>query len=187
MTEAVVLAIYGSILVDLIAFPVPSEASSWQLVTGAEDRPTAAKRLVIYALPAALAVAAFALPIPLALLPSLREGLLPLPFGAVIPGLLLLIAGRLLSLIGAVQLNRSSGGLTESGAFRVSRNPIVVGMWAMHLGSCLVFPSAVLWAGMIPLVANLHRRVRIEEAHLKSQFGPQFDAYAGRVGRYLVF
>jgi protein-S-isoprenylcysteine O-methyltransferase Ste14 len=76
--------------------------------------------------------------------------------------------------------------LIEEGPFRVSRNPLYVGLLALYLGLALLaptfwglvlFPVAaafILWGAILPEERFLHRR-----------FGAWYDDYARRVRRWL--
>lgn len=76
--------------------------------------------------------------------------------------------------------------MIETGPYRISRNPLYLGMLSLHLGLALVvgsfwalvaFPVSVallLWGAILP-----------EERFLRARFGPAYDAYAGRVRRWL--
>lgn len=82
------------------------------------------------------------------------------------------------------------GGATmtmiESGPYRLSRNPLYVGMLALHLGIALLVPTVwglvafplavalVLWGAILP-----------EERFLHERFGEPYDAYRRRVRRWL--
>ena len=76
--------------------------------------------------------------------------------------------------------------LIEQGPYRLSRNPLYVGLLALYLGIALLartvwglvlFPAAVLlvWWGAI----------RPEERFLHERFGEPYDAYRRRVRRWL--
>jgi protein-S-isoprenylcysteine O-methyltransferase Ste14 len=76
--------------------------------------------------------------------------------------------------------------LIEEGPFRVSRNPLYVGLLALYLGlalltptvwGLLLFPAAVLlilWGAIVP-----------EERYLHDRFGARYDDYTRRVRRWL--
>jgi protein-S-isoprenylcysteine O-methyltransferase Ste14 len=76
--------------------------------------------------------------------------------------------------------------LVEEGPFRVSRNPLYVGLLAFYLGLALLaptvwglvlFPAAVvliLWGAILP-----------EERYLRERIGAPYDDYARRVRRWL--
>jgi protein-S-isoprenylcysteine O-methyltransferase Ste14 len=76
--------------------------------------------------------------------------------------------------------------IIEEGPFRVSRNPLYVGLLALYLGLALLaptawglvlFPAAVLlllWGAIVP-----------EERYMHERFGARYDDYRRRVRRWL--
>jgi len=76
--------------------------------------------------------------------------------------------------------------IIERGPYRLSRNPLYVGLLALYLGIALLaptfwalvlFPAAVLlvlWGAILP-----------EERYLHEHFGAPYDAYERRVRRWL--
>jgi protein-S-isoprenylcysteine O-methyltransferase Ste14 len=76
--------------------------------------------------------------------------------------------------------------MIETGPYRLSRNPLYVGLLAAYLGLALLmptfwalvlFPAAVLlirWGAIIP-----------EEQFLRRRFGASYDDYTRRVRRWL--
>lgn len=79
-----------------------------------------------------------------------------------------------------------ASALVTGGVYRITRNPMYVGMallllaWAVHLGSALPF------VGPIAFVAYITRfQIRPEERALRERFGDEFDRYAARVRRWL--
>ena len=76
--------------------------------------------------------------------------------------------------------------LIEEGPYRLSRNPLYVGLLALHLAIALLVPS--LWAVVALPVSWLlvwWGAVRPEERFLRERFGEEYDAYARRVRRWL--
>jgi protein-S-isoprenylcysteine O-methyltransferase Ste14 len=81
---------------------------------------------------------------------------------------------------------QQTSAVIEEGPFRLSRNPLYVGLLALYLGWALLaatfwglvlFPAAVLlvlWGAILP-----------EERYLHRQFGAAYDDYARRVRRWL--
>ena len=76
--------------------------------------------------------------------------------------------------------------LIQQGPFRLSRNPLYVGLLVLYLGlaslaptfwGLLLFPAAVLLV--------LWGAIRPEERYLRERFGAQYDDYARRVRRWL--
>ena len=76
--------------------------------------------------------------------------------------------------------------LLQSGPFRVSRNPLYVGLIALDVAVALLAHS--FWAlVLVPLgvVALSWGAVRPEERYLSSKFGSEYEAYRARVRRWL--
>jgi protein-S-isoprenylcysteine O-methyltransferase Ste14 len=199
VVDAVVLAAYGSLLLELVVFPIPSEASTWQLLAPGEAAASGelarARRLPFpqkvlrYALPTAVGVVLFLIPLACIVFPALRPalGVVTHPIAAV-TGAALIVAGRVLTFTSVLQLrgSRTAGGAALPGGwFRWSRNPGLVGMFTFYIGLALVYATPVLWLGLPLYFVNMHRRVRLEEAHLGARLGAPWHGYAARVPRYL--
>ncbi len=82
------------------------------------------------------------------------------------------------------------GGATttvlQSGPFRLSRNPLYVGLIALDLGVALLAHS--FWAlVLVPVgvMALTWGAIRPEERYLTGKFGSDYDAYRARVRRWL--
>ena len=74
----------------------------------------------------------------------------------------------------------------DDGPFRVSRNPLDLGLLALHAGIALLWPS--FWALVaVPVSAGLLLWGAIvpEEQYLKVKFGGEYERYAARVRRWL--
>ena len=76
--------------------------------------------------------------------------------------------------------------LLSSGPFRVSRNPLYVGLIALDIALALLAPS--FWAlASIPVgvLALWWGAVAPEERYLREKFGPAYEDYFRRVRRWL--
>jgi protein-S-isoprenylcysteine O-methyltransferase Ste14 len=98
--------------------------------------------------------------------------------------------GWALLLMGAYRTALLPGGATttllERGPFRLSRNPLYVGLLALDLGAALLADSA--WALLlvpVGLAALWWGAVAPEEAYLRRKYGDDYAAYCGRVRRWL--
>jgi len=81
---------------------------------------------------------------------------------------------------------RVSTALVTAGPFRISRNPVYVGMAGMYLGAIAVVGSLWPAAVMPPLLAVMHLGVvRREEEYLAQRFGAAYGHYRARVRRWL--
>jgi protein-S-isoprenylcysteine O-methyltransferase Ste14 len=76
--------------------------------------------------------------------------------------------------------------LVTSGPFALVRNPIYTGMLSVMVGLTMLVPSVISLAALALLVLSLELQTRfVEEPHLLDEHGPPYEAYAGRVGRFL--
>jgi protein-S-isoprenylcysteine O-methyltransferase Ste14 len=76
-------------------------------------------------------------------------------------------------------------GLVISGLYRYSRNPIFLAMSIALLGFALLLPTWLSLAAVLLGIAGVRRQVRQEEEYLLRTYGPEYAAYAARVGRFL--
>ena len=76
--------------------------------------------------------------------------------------------------------------MIEEGPYRLSRNPLYVGLLVLYLGVALLLPS--VWAIVLFPVAVallLWGAILPEERFLHERFGAPYDAYRRRVRRWL--
>jgi protein-S-isoprenylcysteine O-methyltransferase Ste14 len=76
--------------------------------------------------------------------------------------------------------------MIEEGPYRLSRNPLYVGLLALYLGLALLAPT--FWGLVLFPVAVLLVRwgaIGPEERFLHARFGAPYDAYTRRVRRWL--
>lgn len=110
-------------------------------------------------------------------------------------GAVMVVAGLGLDLWGVHSLRRHETAvhpthpaerIVDTGPFRLSRNPLYMGLNAGFVGIALMLDS--LWGliVLVPLLLVMHFGViRREEAHLRARFGDAYGAYCARVRRYL--
>jgi protein-S-isoprenylcysteine O-methyltransferase Ste14 len=80
----------------------------------------------------------------------------------------------------------STRAILDRGPFRVSRNPLYLGLIALDIGLALLWPSG--WALLfVPIgVAALRWGAILPEEHyLSAKFGSEYDDYRRRVRRWL--
>jgi protein-S-isoprenylcysteine O-methyltransferase Ste14 len=84
--------------------------------------------------------------------------------------------------------HRGATALITDGPFAKSRNPIYVANTMLVLGAGLLFGIAWLVIAA-PAAAFLTRKLAIEreERHLAARFGADWEAYAARTPRWLIF
>jgi protein-S-isoprenylcysteine O-methyltransferase Ste14 len=81
---------------------------------------------------------------------------------------------------------QATHALIEEGPYRLSRNPLYVGMLALYLGLALLAPTfwgLALFPAAVGLV--LWGAIRPEERFLHERFGAPYDDYTRRVRRWL--
>lgn len=199
--DAVVLAAYASLVVELVLFPIPSEASTWQLLAPAAApgpdagaplaraaRQPLGTKLLRYLLPTALGVGLFLVPPVCIAVPDARRALTTeVPPAVAAAGVAAIVLGRAVTFTSVLQLRaaRATRGALAHGLFRWSRNPGLCGMFLFYAGLCLVTGAPLLALGAPLYVLNMHGRVRLEEAHLAASLGERWSAYRTRVARYL--
>jgi protein-S-isoprenylcysteine O-methyltransferase Ste14 len=79
----------------------------------------------------------------------------------------------------------TTNAMIEEGPYRLSRNPLYVGLLALYLGLGLLAPT--LWGLVLfPLAVLLvlWGAIRPEEQFLHERFGAQYDDYTRRVRRW---
>ena len=109
----------------------------------------------------------------------------------------LLLAGVLVAALGVIQFRQhrttvdplrpnKASTLVTSGVFRLTRNPMYLGMLLVLLGVGVLFNSlaaVVLALCFVPLITAL--QIHAEEAAMHTLFGADFDAYKATVRRWL--
>ncbi|MGU3654660.1 methyltransferase family protein [Mycolicibacterium sp. A43C] len=110
-------------------------------------------------------------------------------------GVAALSAGALLASVGSFRRHDTSvnplevdraATLVHTGIFRVSRNPMYVGMAGLLVAQAIQRRS---WVSILPaalFVAVMQRvQIPVEERFLRERFGPDFEAYLREVPRWV--
>ncbi len=101
-------------------------------------------------------------------------------------GFILLFSGRLgLGDSFRIGSAKEPTNLMVDGLFRLSRNPMYLGVYATLLASVLYTLNPLLLAAAAYVVVVHHEIVLAEEKHLRTVFGEQYTEYCGHVRRYL--
>lgn len=120
-----------------------------------------------------------------------------LPRSVILVVLAVLFGGAgLVFLVGALGLFRMTGtrpepwqpttAIVTGGVYRVSRNPMYVGMALIYAALALALGSPLALAFLPAAVLVIHRGVILrEESHLERKFGDGYLAYKARVRRWL--
>jgi protein-S-isoprenylcysteine O-methyltransferase Ste14 len=107
--------------------------------------------------------------------------------------IILWVVGFSLLLIGRFGMGNSfrigspkeSTSLRVVGLFKFSRNPMYLGVFATLLASVLYTLNPIIPLIAIFIVVVHHKIVLAEEEYLRNVFGEEYQAYCGRVRRYL--
>jgi len=75
--------------------------------------------------------------------------------------------------------------LVREGVFKLSRNPIFLGMRLNLLGLFLILPNAVTLAMLVLGDALMQIQVRLEEEHLSRMHGQEYEHYRRQTRRWL--
>lgn len=76
--------------------------------------------------------------------------------------------------------------LVVRGLYRYVRNPMYVGVLTVILGWLVLAPGPWLVAHWLIMLALFNAFVRLyEEPHLRKIFGPEYERYMAKVGRWL--
>lgn len=86
----------------------------------------------------------------------------------------------------AVEPWKPSTVLIHDGPYRFSRNPIYLGFAISYVGLAIAMDSALALFLLLPCLAVVDQFViQREERYLAAKFGADYDAYRGRVRRWL--
>ena len=75
--------------------------------------------------------------------------------------------------------------LVSRGVYRVSRNPIFLGMMITLFGLLLVIPNTVTLVAFVMGIVLINIQVRLEEEHLSKVHGVEYEDYRRRVRRWI--
>ncbi|MEN6340975.1 MAG: isoprenylcysteine carboxylmethyltransferase family protein [Methanospirillum sp.] len=78
-----------------------------------------------------------------------------------------------------------STSLRTGGVYRISRNPMYLGVYATVLASVLSTANPLVLVVGAFVVYVHHTIVLAEEEHMRTAFGREYDEYCRRVGRYM--
>lgn len=84
-----------------------------------------------------------------------------------------------------VGLAQEDTALRTSGIYRLSRNPMLLGLYFIALGSAVYVQCPINWILVIIALTVHHKIILAEEVFLESRFGEQWIHYRKTVRRYL--
>ena len=93
--------------------------------------------------------------------------------------------------LGGIGLRRSLGQevnvLKQTGLYRITRNPQVLGCGLALIGLVLLWPSWYVLGWVVQYAIITHMMVLTEEEHLRLVHGEEYAGYCKQVPRYLWF
>jgi len=119
-------------------------------------------------------------------LPGLGHRWLPMAFYIIPLGLAIHISSILLAVWARRYLGRNWSGeitakvdhrLIRTGPYRIVRHPIYSAMLGMFLGTAIVSGELHGLLAVVIIAAAYWRKIRLEEQHLRSVFGAEYDDY----------
>ena len=207
--DAILLISFAAQGVQVLAFPVPSSASTLELLLRAarhdalpHDLPAAAAvrsplKMMVLGLLTAAVVATQCIPLVVLAAPSTRAWWGPFADGrpAVLGALCAacLAGGNLISYTAVVSLRRAvffhpwgeTAQLHTAGIFAAVRNPVTLGLGLLSAGYFFYFPSLGTLAGFVLFAINADIRIRMEERTLEQSFGEAYRRYRGCTHKYI--
>ena len=130
-----------------------------------------------------VASSSFAFPFSMPFVPAIRT--LVIAIGALLTVSGIVRFARLKTTVNPIKLDESTR-LATTGVYRISRNPMYLGLtimllgWGVHLGS----PVNILCiAAFVAYMTQF--QIKPEETALRKLFGDEFEAYCGKVRRWI--
>jgi len=85
-----------------------------------------------------------------------------------------------------IKPNEKPTALIETGAFKISRNPMYLGMAVILFGAGFILGSIISFIGVVLFVAAMEIAfIPMEEKNLSEQFGEEFETYKKKVRRWI--
>lgn len=75
--------------------------------------------------------------------------------------------------------------LMKTGSFRISRNPIFLGVIISYIGTFLIIPNVLSFGVLLVTIVTLQVQVRLEEEYLMKKHGDPYLEYTNSVRRWI--
>lgn len=184
LVSVIVVLIYLSFIIEFILWPVPSEASSGQLLKNWKSNN--ARHNLIHLLILVFNTFFTLSPLIISFYSLFHKNLFQVNIFTYI-GLVLAWIGRVISVSGAYTLHTSNlKFLVSDSVFRWSRNPISLGLFITFLGLLLLYPHYVMIIGYLVFVLNINYKISIEERFLQQKYGKIYHDYIRSTPKYLI-
>lgn len=197
---------YSTLLIELVFFHVPSVANTQNFFSKSKNYQfvnskliqdiynwSFFKKVLLLFIPMVIVQIYFFVPL-LYFYPEANSFLLiKPPFKIELIGVIFIILGRIITFGSMLYIRKenkqkeNSFKLHTNGIFHYSRNPGLDGMFLFFIGFGLIFPTLLIWIGLIFYVLYMFFRVRIEEEFLKELFKHAYIDYCLKTKRFLLF
>ncbi len=84
-----------------------------------------------------------------------------------------------------VGLAHKDTALRTTGVYSISRNPMLLGLYLMAIGSAIYVQNPINWLLVIIALAVHHKIILVEEVFLENRFGDKWIEYRNNVRRYI--
>ena len=105
-----------------------------------------------------------------------------LGIGVILFTLAIISLGTFSLRVGLAQENTS---LRTTGIYRFSRNPMLLGLYLIALGSAIYVQNPINWILVMVALTVHHKIILAEENFLRARFGNQWIEYRNQVRRYI--
>lgn len=75
--------------------------------------------------------------------------------------------------------------LVTDGVFRISRNPVFLGILISYIGTFLIIPNTVTFTVLVLTYVSLQFQIRLEEEYLLNIHGQEYQDYKNQVRRWM--
>jgi len=118
-----------------------------------------------------------------------------LHYGAIITGLILLVAGIIIRIISVVTLGKNFSFVVEAGSenrlvtkgiYRHLRHPAYLASLLLSVAGCVIFSCVFAWIFFLVSIYAIMQRIKIEEEFLLKRF-PEYAGYMKRSRKLIPF
>ena len=186
MVTLVVLAAYFSLLLELTLFRVPSKVGFFENFKRQKSKRKGLFRTILIL----LGFATFLYPAFYLVFFKTDNPYSDSVYNLIL-AIFLIVFGRLLSLVAVFRIRKKNTQkenhfyLHTDGIYKISRNPIQVGLYLFLIGLWLLFSSYVFLVGILIYIIYMHFMIKLEEDFLRNRFGETYKFYCSCTKRYL--
>ncbi|MFW9938704.1 MAG: methyltransferase family protein [Candidatus Thorarchaeota archaeon] len=113
----------------------------------------------------------------------------------IIIGMILISLGYILEFLAIIELGinfrigfpKEQTKLITKGVYRLMRNPMLLGIFFLVIGTFMSIPNVLTLISMILNIITFNSKAKDEEIFLIKRFGDEYKKYMAKVGRYLPF